>query len=184
MSNLEESFTSDEGIFFVKLGSCWKPHGIKGGFTLFLYNTDQTVLKKKLKILLMPESAESSIKPAGETYEIKTINIGNKAILYIDGVNDRNMTEAMIPFSIYCDRESFPEKKEGEIYLSDLIGLEAIDHVTGKSYGHVDAVSDNSVQDIIHITGKEDFEIVFVDQFVHEIDIDNKKILITKPVYT
>jgi 16S rRNA processing protein RimM len=183
MNELAESFTSDDGTFYLKLGSSRKPHGIKGGFSLYLYNTDETVLKNKSNIFLIPEASSSSLKEAGETFKVKSINIGNKSILYLDGITDRNQTEAMIPFAIYCDRKSFPAKKEGEVYLSDLIGLEAIDQESGESHGRVVAVSDNGVQDIIHIEGKEDFDIVYVDAFVHNINLDENNIIITKPVF-
>ncbi len=183
MRELEESFTSDDGVLYIKLGSCRKPHGIKGGFSLFLYNSDKTVLKNKSNILLLPEASSSSLKEAGEAFKIKTLNTGNKTILYLDGVTDRNQTEAMIPFAVYIDRKSFPEKKEDEVYLNDLIGLEAFDQGTGESHGHVTAVSDNGVQDIIHIIGKEDFNIVYVDSFVHEVNLEENKIIITKPVF-
>lgn len=175
----QDTFVHNDELY-VKLGSCRKPHGIKGGFNLFLYNHEDSVLKKGMEVVLLPESAQSSLKDDYSAYKISSLKVGAKSILYFNGITDRNLSEEMLPFAVYCKRSDFPEADEGEIYLQDLIGFDAFDKATGELLGKVDSYSFNGVQDIINIG---DLEIIFIDNFVDEVNLEEKKIIINKPEY-
>jgi 16S rRNA processing protein RimM len=171
---------------FILLGHCRKPHGIKGGFSLNLLNPVDSVLQKGISILLKPESGASSLPIEGLEKKILSLSIKNKGIMFLEGIIDRNLVEEIIPFTVSCDRALFPILDENEVYLADLIGSEVVCEKSSEVLGRVVSIGDNGIQDILRIEGvegEEDFEILFLDQFVHEVDIENKRIVITRPEY-
>lgn len=166
----------------VELGYCGRPHGIKGGFSLVLYNPEDSVLSKGMSVVLVPSSENSSLDPKGELYEISNIQIGHKSILYLKGVDDRNSVEEIIPFKIFLSRDKFPALEQGEFYLSDLIGVEAFNEA-GKRVGEIVSMYDNGAQSVVVIEtkNKDEIELPLVDSFFVEIDIENNKVIIRPP---
>ncbi|MDO9184160.1 MAG: ribosome maturation factor RimM [Bacteriovorax sp.] len=166
----------------IHIGHCTTPHGIKGEFSFVLYNQDESVLSNGSIISLLPRSTSSSVPQDGKDFKIKKINIGNKAIVVLDGINDRNTVEAMVPFDIYFDRKNFPEIDDDEYYLNDLLGLEVFDFITKISIGRVVDFYENGAQVVLKIkTENEVLEILFIDQYVPIVDIENARIEVIIP---
>ena len=171
----------------IQLGVCHKPHGIKGGFSFILENPDDSILKKGMKVFLFPKEARSSLEDEGECFEIAKISFGNKTIAYLkrDGeeISDRNIVEDLLPFIIKVPREEFPELDEGEIYLSDLLGINVRDLFNDKIIGTVYRTFDNGAQTVVTIklhSGKL-VDIPFVENFIPVVDIENKEIGVHMP---
>lgn len=166
----------------VELGFCRKPHGVKGAFAFSLHNSKDSVLKKGQKIWVTPLSKESSLNPSGESATIKSISFGNKVICFLEEVLDRNTVEAWLPFSISMEREDFPAE-EGEIYLNDLMGLDVFNQ-QDVLLGVVSGIGSNGVQDIIQVKSEKGImDILLIDTFVIEIDLENKKIVVNEPEF-
>lgn len=166
----------------IHIGHCTTPHGIKGEFSFVLYNQEGSVLHDGAMISLLPRSTASSIPQDGKDFKIKKINFGNKTIVNLEGVNDRNTVEAMVPFDIYFNRADFPEEDVDEYYLNDLLGLEVFDFVSKKAIGRVMDFYENGVQVILKIkTENEIIELLFIEQYVPEVDIDNGRIEVIIP---
>lgn len=169
----------------IELGICAKPHGIKGGFTFVLNNVEESVLSKGVKISLFPKGRGSSLNENGEDFHIKSIAFGNKVIVYLKEVNDRNLVESMVPFTIKVSRNIFPEAEEGEFYLSDLLDIEVRDAETSEVIGKVTDFYDNTAQVILVIKspGREVVELPFIEQFFPDIDLENGFITVNQPDY-
>lgn len=166
----------------IHIGHCTTPHGIKGEFSFVLYNQEDSVLHDGAMISLLPRSTSSSVPQDGKDFKIKKINFGNKTIVTLDGVGDRNIVEAMVPFDIYFDRSNFPEADEDEYYLNDLLGLEVFDFITKKSIGRVMDFYENGAQVVLKIkTDGEMLELLFIEQYVPEVDIDAGRIEVIVP---
>ncbi len=167
----------------VKLGECRKPHGIKGGFKFHLYNQEDSVLKNKETITLFPLSSASSIPSEGKEFEIKTIHFGNQTVCYLNDIVDRNIVEAMLPFSIHYPREKFPKLEDGQWYVSDLEGLKVLDTL-GREVGKISRYFDNGAQLVLTVvTENEKFELPFIEAFFPEIDIEAGTITFITPEY-
>lgn len=166
---------------YVYLGSCRKPHGIKGGFSLTLENPDDSVLEDNMEIYIKPIDGPSSVKSEGSIQKISRIQFGNKTILYLNGVSNRNDAESMVPFKVFVARELFPKLNDDEFYVNDLIGLDVIDHNTKINIGKVSGFIDNSAQIVLQIKGKKNFDIVFVESFVPVVDLENNLIEVVIP---
>lgn len=178
---IKESPMDDKKL--IELGTCFKPHGIKGGFSFHLHNITESILKKGVEIFLIPKDATSNIPKEGKSFKIKSIKISKKTIAYLEDVEDRNIVEAMLPFGIFKGREEFPKAEEGEYYLSDLEGLDVVDFETGRTIGKVDKYADNGAQVYIEIKGEINFDIPLVDAFVKEVNVEENKIFVLVPEY-
>lgn len=167
----------------VELGSCFRPHGIKGGFQFKLFNPGDSVLSKGHMIYLFPADKRSSIAEDGEKIAIASIHFGNKTICYLKDIKDRNLVEAMIPFKIFLPREEFPELEDGEVYIHDVIGLTVVD-IDGYEIGKVTGHFDNGAQIVLKIKLKtESIELPFVDAFFPHVNLKDKKITLILPEY-
>ena len=166
---------------WIKLGVCGKAHGIKGGFQFNLENSEDSVLQAGAEILLKPSTKASSLDSKGETWVLNQISFGHKVMAFLEGVDNRNQVEEMIPFEIYMDRSHFPELDEDEVYLSDLVGMEVFNHHTGDSVGVIDHFYDNTAQPILVIKGKRKLELPFIDHFFPVVDLENNRIEIVVP---
>jgi len=167
----------------VHIGHCTAPHGIRGEFSFVLYNPEDSVLHDGAVVTLTPRATTSSVPQDGKEYTISKIKFGNKTIVTLEGVNDRNVVEAMVPFDIYFARENFPETDPDEYYLNDLLGLEVIDFITKKPVGRVVDFYDNGVQVVLKIkTEKEYIDILFIEQYIPVVDLEAGKMEVIVPV--
>jgi 16S rRNA processing protein RimM len=167
----------------IELGTSTKPHGIKGGFLFNLFNKDGSVLTKGSIISILPGSDNSSVPKEGQDIEIEEIHFGNKTIVYLKGIRDRNIVEAMIPFEVLYPRDKFPEPDEDEVYLQDLVGLKVMD-VGGFEIGKVQSYFDNGAQTVLKIKlENEIMELPFVENFFPEVDVENGTITMILPEY-
>jgi 16S rRNA processing protein RimM len=169
----------------IEMGFCSKPHGIKGAFTFVLGNVDDSCLDKGVKVMLFPSKASSSLSSDGEEFTIKSISFGNKVIVYLEEVSDRNRVEEIIPFTVKVPREVFGEIEEDEFYLVDLINLEARHFETGEVLGKVKDFYDNTAQTVLVIKapGKQVIELPLIDQFFPEINIEEGFVTVNPPSY-
>tara|TARA_R110002072_G_scaffold64203_11_gene160061 strand:- start:43681 stop:44199 length:519 start_codon:yes stop_codon:yes gene_type:complete len=165
---------------YIKFGHCSKPHGIKGAFSFHLFNKEDSSLKKGSKLILRPSDSSSSIRAEGEEHIIGAIAFGNKVIVSLKNVQDRNQVEAMIPFEIYVNREDFPPLSEDEYYIEDLVGLKVKTN-DGVEYGVVDSYYDNGAQTVLVIKGTNNIELPLVEQFFPEVNVAENYILINEP---
>ena len=171
---------------FIELGYCRKPHGIKGGLSLALYNSDESHLAKGVKVTLFGADSHSKLKPEGEIFTIERIDFGNKVICYLKEIKDRNHLEALLPFSIKMDRKDFkPPKHENEFYLEDLNGLKVIDMATQKECGIIESFYENGAQIVLTIKKLDHsiLELPLVDNFFPEVDLSQGFILVNIPEF-
>ena len=167
----------------IHIGHCTTPHGIKGEFSFVLYSPEDSALADGSVITLTPRSLASSVPQDGREYKVKKINFGNKTIVTLYDVSDRNTVEALIPFDIYVSRSSLPETQEDEYYLNDLLGLEVFHHFTKEPIGRVVDFYENGAQVVLRIKTLEEFiEVLFLSQFVPVVDLDTNRMEIIPPV--
>lgn len=165
----------------VELGFCRSAHGIKGGFTFTLFNMEESVLEVGKELTL--KGIEGSSLQDDKQLRIEKISFGNKVIVYLEGVSDRNSVDEMIPFKIFIDRSEFPEDDD-TVYLVDLIGLSVYEHGTDRKVGVIKNTYDNGAQDVMVIlreSGRK-LEIPFVDHFFPVVDLEQGRIEVIVPV--
>ncbi|MBL7664585.1 MAG: 16S rRNA processing protein RimM [Bacteriovoracaceae bacterium] len=167
----------------VKLGECHKPHGIKGGFLLHLYNTNESCLKPNVSVSLLPLDERSQISQKGRTLKIKSIQFSPKTICYFQGIEDRNEVEAMLPFEIYVDRELLPKTKQGVYYVHDLLSAQVF--VNNELIGTIRDFYTNASEQVIFVikTASDEIDIPFTKEFFLEVNVAEKKVIVNLPEY-
>jgi 16S rRNA processing protein RimM len=167
---------------YIEMGSCFKPHGIKGELIFNLINLESSSIGKGTKVFLKPKTTESSLEEAGERFTVESIRFGNKTIVRLKDVSDRNKVEAIIPFSIWIDREDFSELESDEVFLTDLVNLQVFDSEDNK-VGVVENYYDNGAQAVLVILldDKNKIELPFVPAFFPEVNVDEEKIVMINP---
>jgi 16S rRNA processing protein RimM len=171
---------------YVEMGACSKPHGIKGELIFNLINREDSSIRKGIKILLKPKSVESSLSDKGEEFIVESIRFGNKTIVRLKDVADRNKVESLIPFSIWIDRKDFAELDSDEVFLADLINLYVFDSEDNK-IGIIENYYDNGAQPVLVIllddkSGDQDrVELPFVPAFFPDVNLEEKKIIMINP---
>ncbi|MBI1260405.1 MAG: ribosome maturation factor RimM [Rhizobiales bacterium] len=103
----------------------------------------------------------------------------------LEGVNDRDMADALRGTELYVPRERLPEPEEDEdFYQADLIGLETVD-AQGRHYGRVLGFQNFGAGDLIEIdpvTGGASVLMPFTADNVPAVDMEARLVIIDPPL--
>ncbi|MBI3146047.1 MAG: ribosome maturation factor RimM [Pseudogulbenkiania sp.] len=96
----------------------------------------------------------------------------------LEGVDSREAAEAMRGMQIAIPRSEFPTTAEDEYYWSDLIGLDVVDK-DGQRFGQVAELMETGANDVLVVReGKREWLIPFVGQFVLDVQVADKRIMV------
>ena len=106
-------------------------------------------------------------------------------IARIDGVEDRNMAEALRGTRLYVERAALPPTAEAAYYHTDLIGLEAVG-MDGAPVGEVKALYNYGAGDVIEIQrrNKDLLLLPFTKAAVPEVDLEGGRLVVREPEET
>lgn len=172
----------------LQLGKCLKPHGLKGGAILQLFNGENSSLKKGQLLTLFPLSEKSSLPPEGKILKLVSLSLGPRSIGYFEGIEDRNALEAVLPFSVHLSRKDLPSLNEdGEFYLMDLLGLPVFEHESEKKVGTIKDFYDNGAQTVLIIEtfqgGSKELDLPFIEPFFPVVDLQRGRIEVRLPQF-
>ncbi|MGD0616532.1 MAG: ribosome maturation factor RimM [Bryobacteraceae bacterium] len=105
---------------------------------------------------------------------------GEKLILKFRGIDSMTAAESLAGADVSIPAAERPALPEDEVYLSDLIGCEVIDRVTGRSIGTVSAWQDSAGPPLL-VLADSPVLIPFARAICREIDVTGKRILIDAP---
>ena len=110
-------------VSWIELGVIAKPHGVRGELRVHVFNPESTLLEELAEVFLIGGQGE---EPA--LVDVESTRRGPKALLMrLADVTTREGAEALRGYTLCVPREALPELEEGEYYLADLIGLEAVE---------------------------------------------------------
>ena len=160
----------------ILMGNCRRLHGIKGEFVFNLINKESSILKSGMDLSIL-SLTDNKIRDE-KKFKLSNVRFGNKVIAKIDGIDDRETAEKLVPFEIYVNRELFSKLNESEFYLNDLIGFEVINKDSNISIGTIDRYYHNGEYDIAVIRHKngEDLDIPLIKPFISEINLKEKTV--------
>ena len=125
-------------------------------------------------------------KPALHAVKVLQTRIHNDEILVrLSSIQSREDAEVAKGTLIKVSRSLFPELEEDEFYWVDLIGLQVI-NLNGELLGQIYDLMDNGVHQVLRVevekegnSGKrKEILIPFVEKFVQNVDLDDKKVLV------
>lgn len=156
------------------MGAIAGAHGIRGEVRLRSFTDDPEAIFDYAP--LVSEDGARIFK-----IEFKGVN-KDCFIAAIEGVKDRNASEALRGMKLFVERGKLPKTKKGEFYEADLVGLIAKDG-QGKAYGKILATHNHGAGVFLEIgTNKKDsFMLPFTDACVPEVDVKAGFALIAPP---
>lgn len=147
---------------FIYLGKIVNTHGIKGEVRILSdFDYKELVFKKDFNIYI----GASHIKETIKTYRVHK----NYDMVTFNDINDINDVLKYKGLNVYINREDLCDL----IFDEDYIGLLVYtDHLIGK----ITDIRKGIKQDLLVVDGK--YLIPKIEEFIKEIDFDNKKIII------
>jgi 16S rRNA processing protein RimM len=159
----------------VLLGVITGAHGVRGEVRLKSFTSSPEAISSYGAVMLGDSGREVTIKglkPARGEF-----------IAALDGVGDRTTAEGLKGSLLHVARDRLPPVEEGEVYVSDVIGL-PVYRKDGSLLGEVAAVTDFGAGDLLEITSSDrrgSILIPFVTAMVPEVDIANRRIVVDPP---
>ncbi len=157
---------------YLEGGRICTAHGVKGEVKVEHYCDTPSVLAKQRKVYIK--------HPLGDFTERAVLSsavAGQFVILRLEGIDSREAAIALRGVSIYLHRDSIP-KKEGSIFIADMIGLPVIHAERGELLGEIGDVSDIAGRRIYTVkTARGDVLLPDVPEFIKEISEEAIKVL-------
>lgn len=163
----------------VSVGHITGAYGINGWIRIQPYSTDaDALLSVKTWWLSKPEMHDIDI--------MQVKNHGDGVVARVVGIADRDAAEALKGAVISISRSKFPALSDNEFYWVDLVGL-SVENLQGEVIGTVVDLMDNGVHAILRVqpevsdpAEKKPPEklIPYVEQFVHHVSLEDKKIIV------
>ena len=112
---------------------------------------------------------------------IESISLnGNRALMAIEDVRDRNSAEELVGTGIYLPLSSLPELKGNQFYFHEVVGFIMINE--GQEIGAIDKIYDLPNQDLFGVSYQNREVLVPInDQIVKKVDREGKAIHVALP---
>lgn len=146
-------------------------HGVRGLVKLHVFVDNLDLLQNTL---YTSEKDDTSL-----TLKLKNAT-AKHWLAEIEGVSDRNAAEELRGTNLYISKSDMPELEDGEMYVSDMIGLSVFDEQDNE-IGKVLALDNFGAGDLLDIKpiGEDSFYLPYNDETV--IDKSSEKIIVRIP---
>lgn len=159
------------------VGKIIEAHGLKGEVFVHVF-TREAAWVSRIKFVGLGISNTK----ADRKYQVQAAKKHRQGlVLRLQGVEDRNASEALEKQFIFIDPTLLVSQKGEAIYLHEIAGFTVFDQ--GLEIGPIEGFSSNGPQDLLvvrHLDSRE-VEIPFVEAFLVDIDFENKKVLMNLP---
>jgi 16S rRNA processing protein RimM len=170
---------------YFHIGNCTKAHGLRGALTFkSLGVVSSEEIKSFSQFLLVPKSSESTLKDKGEVFSLGSFNSGHKDMVSFKECKNRTLADEILPVKVYVKKSDLPFEEDEDLRYVDFVGMKVLDEKSGNHVGTVTGVESNGVQDLFEFEMLDTKEIVllpYVDQFIHDINCEEKTITVTLP---
>lgn len=152
----------------LEVGEIVKTHGIKGELRVKI-STDDLSRFDKGTILYIGDEQESVVVTSSRMHQ-------GMMLITVNSMFDINLVLKYVNKIIYCDVDALDNGDD--IYYDDLIDCKVL--VDGKEVGIVNDIIEVPQGLLLEINVKGKMKLVpYVDEFISDVDIDNKVIVIT-----
>ena len=155
----------------ILVGQIGQAHGLKGEVKLTSFAEDPQSL-----IAYSPLLTESGREISVE--KLKPVKGAFYAVL--QGITDRNQSEALQGEKLYVPRQKLPEPEEGVFYQADLIGLE-LQTPEGVHIGKVEAMENYGGGDLMDVRLPDRAQTVLIPFKGAEVDLEAGIIRLSLP---
>ncbi len=150
------------------------PRGFKGELAAVLYNADSQSIHQGAKVLMA--KGENSLSA---TVEYVKLLKGRIAVKFI-GIDDEDNAKRWKGAEVFVEKDDLPPLAENEFYHYELEGAEVSDE-NGNIVGTVERIDQIAANDMLNIkNGDKTIMVPFVKSIIKTIDLEAKKIVISK----
>ena len=161
----------------VPLGRVAGVHGLKGGVRIAPLAGGEPPLPETFTLL-------KEILVGGRPFEVLRASQGRRhVVLHLAGIRDRAQAEAIVGLEVAGEAHRFPPLPEGEYYHHELLGLNAYSP-QGVLLGTLVEILETGSKDVYVFRNEETHQelmIPAVDEFILEIRIKERKIIVSPP---
>ncbi len=163
----------EDCFYFGKVG---KPKGFKGEVNIIIDNDSP----------IEPEALDSVYVLIGRklvSYPLSHYKLNPKgnALGKFEGLNSDDDINRIKNLSLYLPKEMLPELDSEEFYMHELVGCTLFDKQKGE-IGEITEINNQTAQTIMFVEYQnEEIIIPFVDDFIVEINTDEKKVVFDLP---
>lgn len=153
-----------------KIGQITAPVGIKGEIRVYPYTEEMTRFSAVEKLLIEGEKYFRAVE--------KFRRDKNLAVIKLEGIDDRNMSEMLRGKNLFVNKEDF-SLEEDSYYTEDLIGMRVVND-NGEAIGILKGIVSNPAHDLYEIEKNDGktFMLPAVKQFILAVDTDTKTITV------
>ena len=159
----------------VLLGRIVGIYGVRGEVKI------ESFTEPRLRIFdYQPWLLERDVGVVEEVRDVRGRAQGKGVIAALVGVADRDRAASLIGANIYVPRAALPAAAEGEVYQSDLEGLEVV-NLAGTSLGKVSHLFETGANPVLvarQEDGRERLIPYVPEMYVRSVDLDAKRIVV------
>ncbi|MCD4676899.1 MAG: ribosome maturation factor RimM [Desulfobacula sp.] len=158
------------------IGKVTGVHGLNGNLKVWSFAQSIDTFCPGRSVLLKTGEQD------GRLYSILKASPHKKGILlFLEGVDNRNLAEDLVGKEILIDRDQLPEPVEDTWYWQDLLGLDVFDHQKG-FIGQISDIFPTGANDVLVVTDNDKETLVPMHKnFVESVDIEKKTVKTTLP---
>ena len=159
---------------YLECGKIVAAHGVRGLVKVESWCDSPKILAMQ-KHIFLAEKDGTFRKAIVESSSVS----GELVLMGIEGFSDREIAQGKRGTVLYLHRSDIP-KKEGAVFLADMIGLPVLDLNTGTVLGKIKDVADSVASRLLVVEDNSGKEVLIPDikEFVKEISVE-KGVFIT-----
>lgn len=158
----------------LQIGYISRMHGLRGEVVLKTFDPTSTAINEVDSLVLVTRDGKE------HTLELATVSEapGGDILLRFEGMTRREHAEPYKASGVFVRREDLEPPVEGEFFLGDLVGLEAVT-VDGKRLGEVIEIwSSAPVPNLVIRDGETELMVPFAEEFVTKVDLAGKRVTV------
>lgn len=160
---------------YLECGKVCAAHGVRGVLKVEPWCDSPKVLAMQKRIFLA--TGDGAYKEA----RVLTASVSAGFVLMsIEGVDGRDAAIAMKGTVLYLHRDDIPVRK-GEMLLSDMIGLDVVDAVTGQVYGVITDITEVP-RGLLYTVRTEKGEVLYPSAPALVAGVDSERGLLVTPI--
>lgn len=159
----------------IVIGKITGAHGVRGELKMAIFLDDFDFLRD-VKTLVLERRSLHEVK-------VKRIRIHkNRAILLLEGINDRNTAEQWRGYQVILPFALLPPLEEDEYYVGEIVGLD-VKSIEGEWLGQVREVIFTGANEVYVVEGGPKGEILLpaIKSVIDSIDLEANELLVTLP---
>lgn len=155
-------------------------HGIRGDLYIIIFSKDVSWIDRACHLVLQKQDQSF------ENYEIEMIKpYKDGFIVHFEGVSDRNLSEKLVGYQVYVNKDLFQSADDEPPYLVEIENYMVVDQTLGQ-LGRIEGFSSNGIQDLLEVNVQLNgrsfvADIPFVNDFVLQINHEQKLIVTNLP---